>query len=208
MGFFANRRATLVENYLNTMIASRQIDADIPSLSFDTACQYAIDNGGKRYPDTWNEIVFDRVVAGQNYSIFFMKGRGGGTSVTLTARKSSYDLAKEEAEAFVARVNAPEPATLSTEFPSWSGDKELASTLMDGALTDAHSQGVPLTYLEAAATSEDMIKLIWTYAAGLEASGRNIVEQKAGMTGLLVQGWNRLDASRRAMTLVIEAQRT
>jgi hypothetical protein len=81
-------------------------EADVPNLYFEAACRYAQDHGGTLYPDTSDSIIFDKKIAGENYSIFFFVGRGGrGTNITLTKRRSSYDIAEEEADEFAGKTS-------------------------------------------------------------------------------------------------------
>jgi hypothetical protein len=54
-----------------------------------------------------DSIVFDRVLDGENYSVFFMVGRGGrGVNVTLTKQRSASDMMSEHVDAVVNRVLA------------------------------------------------------------------------------------------------------
>jgi hypothetical protein len=114
MGFFANRRNKIIDSQIRQMIQHGISEADVPSLYFEAACAYAQENGGKLYADqlsdgSWtrpDSIIFDKEIAGENYSIFFLVGRGGtGTNITLTKRRSSYDTAKEEMDEFVGKTN-------------------------------------------------------------------------------------------------------
>ena len=46
-----------------------------------------------------DSIVFDSIINGENYSVFFMAGRGGrGVDVTLTKRRSASELVSEHAD--------------------------------------------------------------------------------------------------------------
>jgi hypothetical protein len=102
VGLFSNRRNRIVEKHLRLLIAAGVSDAELPDLYFEAACGYAKDNGGKQYPDSMDSIIFDKVIDGQNYSIFFLKiRRGGGTSVTLTESRPSFEIARENAEEYV-----------------------------------------------------------------------------------------------------------
>lgn len=107
MGFFANRRNRLVEGYLNKMVEKDRTEANIGSLYFEAACQYAQDNGGKLYPDMRDSIIFDKVIGGKNYSIMFMVGRNrSGTNITVNQRQTAFEIAQQEAEQFVESVRS------------------------------------------------------------------------------------------------------
>lgn len=106
-GLFAARRNKIVGSYLEKMVRSGVLEADVPDLYFDAACRYAQDHGGKLYDDMRDSIIFDKEILGQNYSVFFLVGRGGrGVNITLTRRRPSAEIAREEAEEFVRRANA------------------------------------------------------------------------------------------------------
>ena len=106
-GLFAARRNRIVGSYLENMVRSGVLEDDAPDLYFEAACRYAKDHGGKLYDDTRDSIIFDKEILGQNYSVFFLVGRGGkGVNITLTRRRPSAEIAREEAEEFVRRANA------------------------------------------------------------------------------------------------------
>ncbi|MDX1039154.1 hypothetical protein GOL69_18015 [Sinorhizobium medicae] len=107
MGFFSNRRNKIIDGYLLEMIRIGVTERSVADLFFDAASRYAQDNGGKLYHDTPDSIIFDKTFDGSNYSVFFMTGRGGkGVHIRLTKRRSSYELASEEADRFVANALA------------------------------------------------------------------------------------------------------
>jgi hypothetical protein len=104
MGFFSNRRNRIVESYLDSRVRSGTLDADIPNLYFAGACRYAQDHGGTLYPDMQDSIIFDKEIGGDNYSVFFLVGRGGkGVNITLTKQRHSFEIAKENADEYVRR---------------------------------------------------------------------------------------------------------
>jgi len=104
MGFFSNRRNRIVESYLESMVRSGTPEADIPNLYFERACRYAQDHGGTLYPDMQDSIIFDKEISGDNYSVFFLVGRGGkGVNITLTKQRHSFEIAKENAEEYARK---------------------------------------------------------------------------------------------------------
>jgi hypothetical protein len=106
-GLFAARRNKIVGSYLENMVRSGVLEADVPDLYFEAACRYAQDHGGKLYDDMRDSIIFDKELFGQNYSVFFHVGRGRkGVNITLTRRRPSAEIASEEAEEFVRQANA------------------------------------------------------------------------------------------------------
>lgn len=106
MGIFSNRRNKIVDDQLKSMLEGGKSEAEMPNLYFDAARRYAMDHGGRSYPDTPEDIIFDKEISGRKYSIFFTVGRRRkGTSITITQQSSSYDIAREEAEEFVRRAN-------------------------------------------------------------------------------------------------------
>jgi len=107
MGFFSNRRNKIIEKRLFAMARSGNLSAHFDELFFEAAARYAKDHGGKLYDDMRDSIIFDRVIDGENYSVFFMTGRGGrGVDVKLTKRRPSYELTSEHVDAVVNRVRA------------------------------------------------------------------------------------------------------
>lgn len=107
MGFFSNRRNKIIEKHLFTMVRSGNLSVHLDDLFFEAAARYAQDNGGKLYDDMRDSIVFDSIINGENYSVFFMAGRGGrGVDVTLTKRRSASELVSEHVDAVVNRVRA------------------------------------------------------------------------------------------------------
>lgn len=99
MGFFSTRRNNIVEARLRQMIASTKGEADFPDVHFDAAARYAQDHGGILYDDMGKSIIFDKVIDGENYSVFFHVGRGGrGTNVTLTKQPSARQMTEAYAD--------------------------------------------------------------------------------------------------------------
>ncbi|KQZ99812.1 hypothetical protein ASD74_23920 [Rhizobium sp. Root564] len=105
MKFFTNRRNKVFDTQLTKMARSEVLEAVIQNLYFEAACRYAQDNGGKLYPDTRDSIIFDKVIDGENYSVFFTVGRGGnGLHIKMTLRRPVTEMASEAADAFVRRA--------------------------------------------------------------------------------------------------------
>ncbi|MBY5453926.1 hypothetical protein HFO91_30575 [Rhizobium leguminosarum] len=127
MGFFSNRRNKIIDGYLQDMIRAGVSEKSLENLYFEAASRYAQDNGGKLYPDTPGSIIFDKTLNGSNYSIFFMIGRGGkGVHITLTKQRSSYELASEDADRFVATALASTARKPSAEIQAFR-DRSLES---------------------------------------------------------------------------------
>lgn len=105
MGFFKNRRDRIVNGYLSGMVVSGVSERTITNLHFAAAVRYAQDNGGVLYPDARDSIIFDKIIHGRNYSVFFL-GRNGNVYVRLTEQHSAADIVAEHVDQVVARVKA------------------------------------------------------------------------------------------------------
>lgn len=136
MGFFRKRRNRIVEDNLIRNIAVGRLDFELDHLYFEAACAYARDNGGTLYPDTPDQIMFDKEFYGENYSVFFsLARRGGGTSVLLNRSPTAYDLIAVDAERFAAKQRADGELALHPE-----------NYLLITCLRDATTAGRSKTY--------------------------------------------------------------
>jgi hypothetical protein len=168
--FFSNRRAAIVEKHIKAIIASGRTEADASDLYFEAACKYAVDNGGKLYDDMRDSIIFDKIFNGDNYSIFLMRLRsGGGTKITVTKQRSSYERTSQEADEYAVKA------------------------FINGVLVIAHKAGVALSFLQKFTDDNEMTVLLWSYAAEMEAQGADLMRQKIGVAELIFSSWNRLN---------------
>lgn len=147
------RRNRIIEGYLQQMADSGTSELDVPSLYFEAACRYAQDHGGVLYEDMRNSIIFDKVINGRNYSVFFHVGRNGnGTNISVTQRRSSLEIAEEEADAFVDRAKRKQ--TLSAQYAPDEAERLKKAILLsseDGGLVKgvekSHQNHVEIFYL-------------------------------------------------------------
>ncbi len=184
MGFFSDRRNRLVEGYLTRMVKTGATDVGVPDLYFDAACRYAQDNGGKLYPDMRDSIIFDKVIDGQNYSVFFLVGRGGkGTNITLT-KKCDASTADD--------LVAPDG-----DFPTWAEDEDKRQAFIEGVFCEAERKGMPLAYAEGMFLVKESAKVFLFIAAEYEKAGNNFAQQQEGVATSMLLGWNNIDDSTR-----------
>lgn len=194
MGFFSKRRNAIIEAHLEQMVKSGTSEKDVPGLFFDAACRYGQDNGGKLYDDMRDSIIFDKVLGGNNHSVFFLVGRGGkGTNITLTKRRSSLDLAREEAEAFVSDARTIEARPAPRPHPTWTSDPNITQTFIQSWTRLSVERGIPISYLEEEQGSDDLIPLLMASMAKAESQGNTFEQQVDASVDLLFSRWHRLD---------------
>lgn len=207
MGFFSNRRNSIVEGTLMKMVHQGRVTADIPDLYFEAACRYAEDNGGKVYDDTADSVIFDKLIGGENYSIFFMKERRiGGTHIRMTRQPSAFEIMEMEAKECVSNTrDQPEAPPSAPNFPSWAIDKIKARGFVDFVVKRSHAEGVALSFIQEIISDDDLGRMFWAYAAELEFQGNNFDDQKSGVVGLVTSNWEKIDDQHKGRFMAQDA---